>query len=199
VGRFGLDEVGRGALAGPVAVGLVYLADQDEVAMSLFPKSGEVQDSKHLSHRQREDLATRIRELFLCSVGVATAQEVDRDGIVKATQKAADRAIEAVMNRFQPETVCMADAGLRHSYQNTFHTTNLVRGDEQECCIALASILAKVIRDSAMQEYDLAYPGYGFAKHKGYGTTYHGQQIVALGMCDQHRVSFLQGILSQKT
>ena len=180
----GLDEAGRGALAGPVAVGVVILPMDNPL---LLQDLEGVRDSKQLSPLERESLAPRIKGSALSwSVGFAAAEEIDHDGIVTATRLAALRALEGL--RFIPQYL-LTDFRLELP-QLDLPQTALVKGDALCLSIAAASILAKTGRDALMLEMDSQYQGYGLGKHKGYGTRLHRLAMMRLGMSPIHRKTF---------
>jgi ribonuclease HII len=176
----GIDEAGRGAWAGPVAAAAVVLPPDPGLLTTL----GGVRDSKLMSPLSRETWAPRIRSAALAwGVGFASAEEIDRLGIVPATKLAATRALE----------------GLRPDYLLTdflvfreleLPQTALIKGDRLSLSVAAASVLAKTARDACMRDLEGQYPGYGFARHKGYGTQIHQIALHRLGVCDIHRKSF---------
>jgi len=178
----GLDEAGRGALAGPVVAGAVILpknARQDGIW-------AEVRDSKLLSPAQREEMAGRIRSAAAgWAVGEASAQEIDEIGIAPATRLAMQRAIHALP---APPDYLLLD-WVRLTTAN-LPQESYPKGDQRIVSIAAASILAKVHRDSLLVEMDQMYPLYGFSRHKGYGASSHLAAIAAHGPCPQHRHSF---------
>jgi ribonuclease HII len=179
----GLDEAGRGALAGPVAVGAVVLPASSGLSRVL----AGVRDSKQLTPRARAALAPRIRSAALAwAVDFASAEEIDGLGIVQATRLAALRALQG-LSRF-PDYL-LTDFRLELP-QLDIPQTSLVRGDG--CClsIAAASILAKTARDARMCELDGEYRGYGFVRHKGYGTQAHRRAVERLGQSPIHRRTF---------
>jgi ribonuclease HII len=180
----GLDEAGRGALAGPVAVGAVILPAEDP----LLPQTLKgARDSKQMTPREREALAPRIKETALCwSVALASADEIDRDGIVAATRLAALRALEGLS--VLPGYL-LTDFRLELP-QLDIPQTALVKGDALCLSIAAASILAKTTRDALMHEMDIQYHGYGLGKHKGYGTLSHRLAMKQLGPSPIHRKTF---------
>ncbi len=181
----GLDEAGRGALAGPVAVGVVLLPP---AAASLLRTLNGVRDSKQLTPPQRERWAKRIRQVAMdWAVGFASAGEIDRWGIVAAVRLAALRALSAL--RYPPDYL-LTDFQL-HLSSLDLPQTSLVDGDALSLTIAAASILAKTARDAYMIEMARLYPGYGFAQHKGYATQQHRQALQRLGPSPLHRRSFL--------
>jgi ribonuclease HII len=180
----GLDEAGRGALAGPVAVGAVILPN-DETLLSATLSGAR--DSKQMTPRQRERLAIQIREVALnWSVGFADAHEIDLQGIVRATRLAAIRALHQFS--LSPQYL-LTDFRLELP-QLEISQTSLVKGDARCLSIACASILAKTERDALMQKLDLRHPGYGLGKHKGYGTQMHRSALKRLGYSAIHRRSF---------
>lgn len=174
----GVDEVGRGPLAGPVVAAAVILDPNNPIA--------GLADSKQLTARRRERLDLEIREKALCwSLGRAEVDEIDRLNILHASMLAMKRAVESLSilpqhalidgNRC-PALSCSAEA--------------IVGGDATVSAISAASILAKVARDREMVELDSLYPGYGLARHKGYPTKVHIEALQALGASPIHRRSF---------
>ena len=180
----GLDEAGRGALAGPVAVGAVILPkEKRRLARTL----AGVRDSKQMTPLEREALAPRIKEVALAwGVGFASADEIDSHGIVCATRLAALRALEQLS--IQPHYL-LTDFRLELP-ELDIPQSALVKGDA--CClsIAAASVLAKTGRDQLMCELDLCYQGYGLGQHKGYGTQAHRSALERLGVSPVHRRTF---------
>ncbi len=174
----GVDEAGRGPLAGPVIAAAVIL-DQAQMIAGLA-------DSKTLSARHRERLAALIREKALTwSIGRADHREIDRLNILNATLLAMQRAIGGL--RIEPDRV-LVDGN--HCPDTCYPVSAVVKGDQTEACISAASILAKVSRDREMEELDRKYPGYGFARHKGYPTRQHIRALTEIGLCPIHRRSF---------
>lgn len=174
----GVDEAGRGPLAGPVVAAAV-----------VFP-SGTlikgVEDSKKLTERKREELFPLIKEQALgVGVGVVDHEVIDRINILQATILAMHKAIDEL--GVAPDFVIVDGNTFRH---DLYHFRNIVDGDEKSFTIAAASIIAKVTRDRLMREYHLQYPLYGFAQHKGYGTKHHLEAIRRYGLCAIHRRSF---------
>ncbi|MCS6801684.1 MAG: ribonuclease HII [Chloroflexota bacterium] len=174
----GVDEVGRGPLAGPVVAAAV-LAPPDA------PWDLPVADSKQLTASERERLAAAIVRALPCALGLATVAEIDDLGVAAATRLAMMRAVRALP---QQPTALLIDAvalpGLR------IEQRAIVRGDT--CCwtIAAASVVAKVERDRLMYELDRRYPDYGLARHKGYATAEHLEALARLGPTPEHRRSF---------
>jgi ribonuclease HII len=180
----GLDEAGRGALAGPVCVGAVIFPPD---STSLLQTLSGVRDSKQLTPRKRDQLAPRIKSAALSwGLGFSSAAEIDGLGIVPATRLAASRALEA-MPLF-PDFL-LTDFRLELPELDISQAA-LVRGDQRSLSIAAASILAKTARDSLMIELEAQYPQYGFARHKGYGSLAHREAIARLGFSPVHRRSF---------
>ncbi len=174
----GVDEAGRGPLMGPVVAAAVILDD-------LNPIKG-LADSKKLTPLRREKLYDEIRAKALCcSIAVATAEEIDALNILQATMLAMKRAVEGL--RLKPHKV-LVDGNRLPTL--VILAEAIVKGDALIPAISAASILAKVYRDRWCADYDLEYPQYGFAGHKGYGTVAHLAALRAHGACPQHRRSF---------
>lgn len=176
----GVDEAGRGPLAGPVCAAAVML-----------PRGIVIEglnDSKKLSERRRERLYDDIKEKAIhWAVAFASVEEIETLNILGATYLAMNRAIEEL--GIVPE-LALIDGNRAKGME--YDTRCIVGGDGKCADIAAASIMAKVTRDRLMYELDAQYPGYGFAKHKGYGTAAHYAAIRELGPCPAHRLSFLR-------
>lgn len=180
----GLDEAGRGALAGPVSVGAVILPNDPTLLSSTLEGA---RDSKQMTPLERNALAPRIREVALAwAVGFASAEEIDSQGIVRAVRLAAIRALHQMT--LAPQYL-LTDFRLELPHID-LPQQSLVRGDARCLSIACASILAKTERDALMRELDAQYPGYGLAKNKGYGTQAHRSAMERLGLSPIHRRSF---------
>ena len=177
----GMDEVGRGPLAGPVVAGAVIFP-QDIAESSLVG----IRDSKDLTASARERMDLRIHEVALAvGIGRASVREVDAVGIVGATRRAMRRAIGKLQPRPQALLIdALSLPGIDLPQQCP------VKGDRVSLSIAAASIVAKVARDRMMVEADRRYPGYGFSRNKGYGTREHIEALYRQGSCIIHRVSF---------
>jgi len=178
----GIDEAGRGAMAGPVAAGAVVLP---QVA-GLEALLKGVCDSKQMKPQARQVARERIIQHALAwGVGFASPEEIDQIGIVNATRLAALRAVESL-------SVTPAHLLLDYLFlpEVSLPQTALIKGDCRSLSIAAASVLAKTSRDGLLQELDLVYPGYGFNSHKGYGTQAHRQALLHLGPSPVHRRSF---------
>ena len=178
----GVDEAGRGAWAGPVMAAAVVLPEGRDVASALCG----VRDSKQMTPRQRERWAAEIKAVARAwAVGAASAAEIDEIGILPATRLAMARAIEAL--GVQPAHFLF---DFIHWKDCPYPGEKLVRGESQSLSIAAASVLAKTSRDALMRELDAEYGGYGFARHKGYGTAVHQAAIREFGLCAVHRKTF---------
>ena len=174
----GVDEAGRGPLMGPVVAAAVILND-------LKPIKG-LADSKKLTALQRDKLYDEIRAKALCcSIAMATVEEIDELNILQATLLAMKRAVEGL--RLKPHKTLVDGNRLPPL---SMLAEAIVKGDAKVPAISAASILAKVTRDRWCAEYDLQYPQYGFASHKGYGTAAHLLALRAHGACPQHRKTF---------
>lgn len=179
----GLDEAGRGALAGPVVAAAIILSPDGRHEALL---AAGVRDSKQLTPQRRERLFGLIcQQAEAWAVGLVAASEIDRLGIVPATQQAMALALQRLP--LPPEALlidCM------YLPEQALPQQPIVHGDQLSLSIAAASILAKVTRDRMLISYESAYPGYGFARHKGYGTAAHRAALAQLGPCALHRCSF---------
>jgi ribonuclease HII len=177
----GIDEVGRGALAGPVVAGAVILPHP-----ASLPWFELVRDSKELNFRKRESLFDLInKEAIAVGIGIVPPQVIDSVNILKATRMAMMQAVEKLP--VQPSFLLIDRLGLS---QCPIPQRGITRGDKLCLSIACASIIAKVTRDRMMEEFDQAYPGYGFAQHKGYGTGSHLSCLQKLGPSPIHRLYF---------
>src|SRR5271170_198666 len=176
----GVDEVGRGALFGPVVAAAVILPESlDELA-----KAG-LKDSKQLTREERESLDQQIRAMALAvSVAEVDAETIDRVNIYQATRMAMLQAVVGLA--MTPDHLLIDAMRLDHPCRQT----KLIYGDALSLSIAAASVIAKVHRDALMREMDELHPGYGLASHKGYGTPEHRRALVAIGPCALHRRTF---------
>lgn len=181
----GVDEVGRGCLAGPVVAAAVILPSVIDLKACSW--LAEVTDSKLVPPQVREELAPLIRTWAKASaIGVASVEEIDRINIHAATHLAMQRALDGMSS--EPAHVLVD--GKHTPKDSRYRFTAIVKGDQKALSIACASILAKVWRDSLMRELDLKHPGYGFGIHKGYSTAVHVKALRSLGPCEIHRKSF---------
>ena len=180
----GIDEAGRGPLAGPVVAGCCIL-DPDVKILGL-------DDSKKLSEKKREELFAEIKEKALAwTVCEVSAEVIDEINILEATKKAMRTCVEEISKKLRPDLLLIDAVNLSGTGVDV---VPIIKGDANSDSIAAASILAKVTRDHIMIEYDKTYPGYGFAKHKGYGTKDHYAAIREHGITPIHRRSFLKVI-----
>ena len=180
----GLDEAGRGALAGPVVAAAVILPLHDAEQLKLLAGAN---DSKQLTARQRETLFDLIIAHALAyGIGSASNSHIDSHGIISGTKLAMQRALEQLTT--SPDYL-LIDGRIRLNQVN-IPQKSIIRGDSKSLSIAAASILAKVSRDRAMVGLDGEFPAYGFAQHKGYGTARHLAALTSHGPCACHRHSF---------
>lgn len=182
----GVDEAGRGPLAGPVCAAAVILPPDVQIA--------GLNDSKKLTDKKRRELFDVITETAVC-YGVAFCDEtvIDEINILQATFRAMRQAIDALSVKPQ---LALVDGNRAADFGVPVRT--IVKGDSLSASIAAASILAKVSRDRLMEEYDEKYPQYGFAVHKGYGTQRHYAALRQYGPCPIHRMSFLKKFYGEK-
>lgn len=184
----GVDEVGRGPLAGPVVAACVVLPEDFDVL--------GVDDSKKLSEKKREQLYDAIlSEALAYGIGMQDNASIDEINILEATKEAMRCAIIEAEQKLREKTGCGIDHVLIDALtlrEIAIPQTGIIKGDSASLSIAAASILAKVTRDRMMVEYDSIYPGYAFAKNKGYGTKAHYEGLQAQGMTPIHRRSFLK-------
>lgn len=187
----GIDEAGRGPLAGPVSVGLVKVAADFD--WGLIPG---VNDSKKISEKKREVIFDIVKELekqglIEYSVQSVSAQSIDAKGIVPAIR----RSIAAGIEKLELDsTNCFIKLDGSLKAPEEFQQETIIKGDSKELVIGLASIMAKVTRDKYMTKIDEKYPAYGFAKHKGYGTKAHIEAIRSNGFSPEHRRSYCKNI-----
>ncbi|MDY4812366.1 MAG: ribonuclease HII [Ruminococcus sp.] len=180
----GVDEAGRGPLAGPVCAAAVILPKGEIIE--------GVNDSKKLTEKKREALYDVIKEKAVAySIAFASVEEIEEMNILNATMLAMKRAVDGLDI---PADYAMIDG-------NKIPNLNIpaeyvIKGDANSMSIAAASILAKVTRDRLCADYEKEYPQYGFAKHKGYGTKLHREMILKYGPCKIHRMSFLKKLLN---
>lgn len=183
----GVDEAGRGPLAGPVCAAAVILPIDTEIK--------GLNDSKKLSEKKREELFPLIIEKAIgYSIAFASVEEIEEHNILNATYLAMNRAIEGLKT---PADFALID-GNRVPTGIKVPCEMVVKGDSKSMSVAAASVLAKVTRDRLMLELDKAYPQYNFKKHKGYGTKEHTDLILKYGVSPIHRPSFLKKLLGEK-
>ena len=173
----GVDEVGRGTLAGPVVAAAVIL-DYNNI-----PEG--IKDSKKIAKRKREQICKDILSSSITSIGLATSGEIDKINILKASLLAMKRAIEDLKKK--PNIVLIDGI---YTPEIAIQSKSIIKGDNKSISIAAASIVAKVFRDNLMVEYSKKYPGYLWEKNSGYGTKEHLEAIKKLGVTPIHRTSF---------
>lgn len=182
----GIDEAGRGPLAGPVVAAAVILPEDCQI---LF-----LNDSKKLSEKKREELFTEIKEKAVAyGIGIVGPEQIDRINILQATYEAMRSAVSQLSLKpdvFLNDAVTIPEiTGLQ---------VPIIKGDAKSVSIAAASILAKVTRDHMMMEYGELFPEYGFEKHKGYGTAVHIAALKEIGPCPIHRRTFIKNFTQEK-
>jgi ribonuclease HII len=220
----GIDEVGRGAFAGPVVAAAVVVTREFLESRWAIAKGGRVNDSKVLNAEQRLELWVEFEKLsaeghIQYSPGIASVEEIANFNILGATKLAMRRAVGGI---YPPEAFEQKreEPDLFSSFEErtSFHPvvsarviidglalrgfpyphTAFINGDARSLCIAMASIIAKVTRDRMMIELESRFPGYGFAQHKGYGTEEHRDAVLRLGRCLEHRDAFLRKLLATR-
>jgi len=220
----GVDEAGRGALAGPVVAGAVLVTRAFLDGRWAVANASRINDSKQLTAAERDALWLDFEALVAegqihATFGVADVAEIEQLNILGATKLAMRRALEGIhppgafekpaaepdlfaspeeIAAFQPQVSCriLVDGlPLRHL---PYPHTGVVKGDGRSLCIAMASIIAKVTRDRMLNDLDARFSGYGFAQHKGYGTEEHRDAVIRLGRCPQHRDLFLRKLLATR-
>lgn len=179
----GIDEVGRGPLAGPVLAAAVILPE------NVFIEG--LNDSKKLSEKKRNELFVIIKQKAIAiGIGMVDEKEIDKINILNATKKAMERAVEGLVKR--PDLLLIDALKLDNI---NIDQVPIIKGDSLSISIAAASVIAKVTRDSIIDEMDKIYPQYGFLRHKGYGTSEHINSIKKFGICPIHRVSFTKKLV----
>ena len=183
----GIDEAGRGPLAGPVYAAAVILPDGCEIE--------GLNDSKKLTEKKREALFDVVKQKALyCGIGSADEKEIDEINILQATFLAMRRAVENM--GIKPD-LALVDGNQKPHIADGIEEVTVIKGDAKSVSIAAASILAKVSRDRFMLEIAEKYPEYEFPKHKGYGTKLHYEKLAEYGISDIHRKSFLKKIIGE--
>ncbi len=195
----GIDEVGRGAFAGPVGVGGVIFEPQMSSASKKTLLDLGINDSKKLTAKKRKELSKYIKELALAFyVSLIPVGVINDVGIGKATFMGMKEVADSLVYNLQPKTYNLSPFLLIDAFvipQYPVPQKGIVHGDSLSISIAAASIIAKVERDAYMEQLALDEPLYGFEKHKGYGTSYHRSMIASHGMGSQHRIDFCQNTL----
>lgn len=180
----GIDEAGRGPLAGPVVVASVIMPKDSMIE--------GVNDSKKISEKKREKLYEQIlEEAISYGVGIIDQEEIDKINILNATKEGLTRSLKEL--KVRPDLI-LVDALTKIDTLGIPYTS-IIKGDAKSYSIAAASIIAKVTRDRIMRQWDEVYPVYGFEKHKGYGTSAHIAAIKEYGLCSIHRKSFTKNFI----
>ena len=190
----GIDEAGRGPLAGPVVVACVVMPKDSMIE--------GVNDSKKVSEKKREKLFEEItKEALGYGIGIVSQEEIDKINILNATKEGLTLAIKELekdlqekKRKFEKPEIILVDA-LTKIDTDHIPYRSIIKGDSKSYSIAAASIIAKVTRDRIMRQWDEVYPMYGFEKHKGYGTSAHINAIKEYGLCPLHRRSFVKNIV----
>ena len=191
----GIDEVGRGPLAGPVAVG-AFLAPVDLNLLEIF---AGVRDSKKLPPHKREQylklVESKVKDgLVLYAVSYVSPAQIDKWGLTISIRRALEHSIEKLRSKkffFEDECLVLLDGGLKAPKEFIYQET-IIKGDDKEPIISLASVVAKVLRDKKLMRLSKKYPQYDFHINKGYGTKYHLEKLRTFGPCPIHRRSFLK-------
>jgi ribonuclease HII len=220
----GVDEAGRGALAGPVVAGAVLVTREFLDSRWATTHASRINDSKQLTAIERDALWLDFEALMAerrihATFGIADVVEIEQFNILGATKLAMRRALEGIypasafarpakepdlfsppeeVAAYTPQVsarILVDGLPLKHF---PYPHTGVVSGDGRSLCIAMASIIAKVTRDRMLNDIDVTFPGYGFAQHKGYGTEEHRESVLRLGRCSQHRDMFLRKLLSKR-
>lgn len=186
----GVDEAGRGPLAGAVVAGAVIIPEY-------FSELDEINDSKKLTEKKREKLFEIIIEKCIVGIGISDEKEIDEVNILNATFYAMRKAISQVTEKAEFDVVLVDGNHKIKGYMGK--QEEVIKGDVKSLSIAAASIVAKVTRDRMMLEVDKEFPEYNFAKHKGYGTKLHREILLEKGPCKYHRKSFLKKILGDES
>jgi ribonuclease HII len=221
----GVDEAGRGALAGPVVAGAVLVTREFLDSRWADENVRRINDSKQLTSSERDALWFEFETLMAegkihANFGAADVAEIEQFNILGATKLAMRRALEGIhppesfappakepdlfsapeeIAAFKPRVsarILVDGLPLKHF---PYPHTGVVGGDGRSLCIAMASIIAKVTRDRMLNDLDVTFPGYGFSQHKGYGTEEHREAVLKIGRCAQHREMFLRKLLAKRT
>lgn len=185
----GVDEAGRGPLAGPVVAGAVFIP-------KYFEELEEINDSKKLTEKKREKLFEIIKEKCIVGIGIVDEKIIDEINILNATFLAMRKAIEEIENKLEKVDIVLVDGNHKIKEYNK-NQEAIIKGDAKSMSIAAASIIAKVTRDKILINIAKEYPQYLFEKHKGYGTKLHREIINEIGICKYHRKSFLKKIINE--
>ncbi len=202
----GIDEVGRGPVAGPVAVGALMVSEEN--IKKVKENFKDFKDSKKLTPKRRNEWFENIQQakqygLLDYKIIFADNNEIDEKGIASSIRACVNKSLKELQKSWLPgsqlfHVLVLLDGGLK-APEEYVNQKSIVKGDEKEMLIALASIVAKVTRDALMCKYAKKYPEYEFEKHKGYGTKLHYEMIKKYGTCKIHRKSFLGKLLNSKS
>ncbi len=195
----GIDEVGRGPIAGPVAIGFIKIAQENE--KQVLHRFVTIKDSKQLSEKKREVWFGKIIQeqtlgnLEFC-VTMSSSKVIDKKGIVPAISTAMKKGLKKMKGPANEKVFSLLLDGSLYAPKIFCNQETILKGDETEIIISMASVVAKVTRDRKMKRLSKKYPGYGFERHKGYGTKFHYGCIEKKGMSEIHRRSFLRRVLT---
>ncbi len=181
----GIDEAGRGALAGPV----VAAACSIPVNLKKFPV--RIADSKKMTPLEREESFLWLTKHCLFGIGIVSHNVIDEEGILAANERAMQQAVKSLESKLKKKQPLYLLVDGRDKFWFDHPHSSIIRGDDSEKCISAASIIAKVTRDHLIIDLDSKYPGYGFVQHKGYGTVLHTKAIKKLGISKIHRKTFV--------
>ena len=186
----GVDEVGRGPLAGPMVVGAVILDLENILDLEISGEKSlytQIRDSKKISDKKRRKISMFLKgNAVAYSISKVEPKEIDKHGLTKVTLALFDRVVRNL--KVTPEHIITDNIQIKTIARQ--NQTNLVKGDQRSISVSAASIVAKVFRDDIMIKFHEIYPQYGFAQHKGYGTKYHMTALNDYGYCEIHRKSF---------
>jgi len=191
----GTDEAGRGPLAGPVVAAAVCFP---KITNEIIRDLSLINDSKQLSHKQRESLFELIKKHAIFSIKEISVEEIEKINILQSSLKAMKYTCTEVIKQLHNEDIEIFVDGNKKIPNFNYQQTTIIKGDGTSASIAAASILAKVYRDNLMDEYAKKYPNYNFENNKGYGTKKHVQAILEHGVTPIHRQSFLKKILNNE-
>lgn len=180
----GIDEAGRGPLAGPVVAAAIIINKND---FQLLKRNKLIRDSKQLSEKQREQAYNLLIDKIKWGIGIVSEKEIDRINILNATKKAMEKALKNLSKKTLIDFVLIDGNIILKIKQKQ---KSIIKGDQKILSCSAASIIAKVERDKIMIKYDKKYPNYGFKEHKGYGTKKHYENLKKHGLCAIHRRSF---------
>lgn len=195
--RIGIDEVGRGPVAGPVGVGVFAITERKYQILKRKKFFTRLKDSKALTEQKRQEWIEKIHQMnspeISWTVFLGASKTIDKKGIVAVIQEGIQHGLKMVGAK--PQDKVLLDGGIK-APAIFINQKTIIKGDEKEVVIALASIFAKVTRDEHMKLLAQKHQGYGFEKHKGYGTRTHYKAIEKYGLTSEHRVTFLKSCIS---